>query len=130
MSPATTAKQIVAKIPARVGLLADIAEAIREAGVNITALSAYERDGDGKFLIVTDDNAAAAAALSRFSGEVREKDVLMVTLRNTPGALETATRALAEAGINIEYVYGTTNMSDTATLIFKTSDDAKALGLL
>lgn len=127
---ARIARQLVATMPARIGLLADILEAIRGEGVNMLAISAYERDGEGKFLIVTEDNQTAADALNRFSGQVGEKDVLLVEMENKAGALGEAARALAEGGVNIEYVYGTTTAGDTATVVFKTSDDLKALSLL
>jgi hypothetical protein len=121
--------EIVAKLPARVGLLADISAAIRQAGVNITAVSAYERNGEGKFLLVTSDNAKAVEALVAMGAETKDKAVVSVEMPNRPGALEETTRKLADAGINIRYVYGTTG-ADSATLILRTDDDAKAVGLL
>ena len=116
-------------MPARVGLLADVTDAIGRAGVNITAISAYERDGEGKFLLVTGDNGKALDALHRLNAEVREKGVILLELDNRPGALEEATRKLAEADVNIEYVYATVGKSDKATVVLKTSDDQRALGL-
>jgi len=122
-------QEIVVKMPARVGLLADISAAIRQVGVNITAVSAYERDGEGKFLLVTTDNAKAVQALAAMGAQATEKTVVSADMPNRPGALEEAARKIADAGINIDYIYGTTN-ADSATLILKTDDDAKAAGLL
>lgn len=134
MQSARMNNQLVAKMPARVGLLADVTDAVKSAGVNITALSAYERDGQGKFLLVTDDNAKATAALARLNAEVKEKSVIEVDLTNEVGALQAVSRKLAEAGINIDYVYattcGVTCSCDTTTAVIKTDDDAKAVGLL
>jgi hypothetical protein len=129
MASARLAKELVAKIPARVGLLADVTEAIRQAGVNIVAVSAYERDGVGKFLLVTSDNAAATAALGRLNAEVTEKPVVTIDMPDEPGALEKAARTIAEAGINIRYAFGTAAGSGLSTIVFKTDDDAKAAGL-
>jgi hypothetical protein len=128
MATARMATQIAATIPARVGLLADVCEALHASGVNITAISAYERDGIGKFLMVTSNNAEAAKALSRLNADYLEKPVLAVELANEPGALEEATRAMAEAGINVEYCYGTVS-GPTAVVVFRTSDDMRALSL-
>jgi len=122
--------QLVCSMPSRVGLLADIAEALRKAGVNITAFSAYERDGEAKFLMVTSDNAKATEALGRLNAKVREKSVVAVDMPNKPGALEEITKKIAEAGINIEYSYGTAGAADVATVVLKTADDAKAASLL
>jgi hypothetical protein len=122
-------QEIVVKMPTRVGLLADISAAIRQVGVNITAVSAYEREGEGKFLLVTSDSAKAVQALSAMGAQITEKTVVSADMQNRPGALEEAARKVADAGINIDYIYGTTN-ADSATLILKTDDDAKAAGLL
>lgn len=128
MSKARMASQIAATIPARIGLLADVCEALREASVNVTSISAYERDGIGKFLLVTSNNAEAMKALSRLNADFVEKPVLEVELPNEPGALEEAARTMAEAGINVEYCYGTVS-GGTALVVFRTSDDRKALSL-
>jgi len=122
-------KEIVAKMPTKVGLLADISAAMRQVGVNITAVSAYEREGEGKFLLVTSDSAKAVQALAAMGAQTTEKTVVSADMPNRPGALEEAARKIADAGINIDYIYGTTN-ADSATLILKTDDDAKAAGLL
>jgi hypothetical protein len=128
MAKARMAAQLAATIPARVGLLADVSESLHASGVNITALSAYERDGIGRFLMVTSNNAEAAKALSRLNADYVEKPVLAVELANEPGALEDAARTLAEAGVNVEYCYGTVS-GTTAVVVFHTSDDTKALSL-
>jgi hypothetical protein len=122
-------KEIVAKTPTKVGLLADISAAMRQVGVDITAVSAYEREGEGKFLLVTSDSAKAVQALAAMGAQTTEKTVVSADMPNRPGALEEAARKIADAGINIDYIYGTTN-ADSATLILKTDDDAKAAGLL
>ena len=130
MTSARTAMQLVCSVPTKVGLLADIAEGLRLAGVNILAISAYERDGMAKFLMVTSDNAKATEAICGIGAEVNEKSVLVVSMPNTPGALEVAARKIAEAGINIEYTYGTAGAADMATVVVKTADDEQAARLL
>ena len=109
--------------------MADATAAIKATGVNIAAISAYERDGEGKLLLVTDDNAKAAQALARLNAEVREKGVLLVDLEDRPGTLEAAARTLAEADIKVEYAYGTAVPGGVARVVMKTSDDQRALGL-
>ncbi|HEX9093802.1 MAG TPA: ACT domain-containing protein [Coriobacteriia bacterium] len=129
MATARMASQIAATIPARVGLLADVCDALSKAGVNIASISAYERDGVGKFLLVTSDNAKAMAALGRLNAESAEWPVLVVEMENRPGALEAIARTMAEAGINVDYCYGTVAADSNATVVFRTSDDMKALSL-
>jgi hypothetical protein len=130
MPSALIAKELVASLPAKLGLLAEVAAAVRGKGVNIKAVSAYERDGEGKFLLVTDDNAKAAEALESMGATPREKSVVMVEMEDRPGALEEACKTLADAGINIEYVYGASGLVGKARLVFSTSDDERAVKLL
>jgi hypothetical protein len=131
MSSARLTKHVVAKMPSRVGLLADVAETIHAAGVNIMAVMAYEMDGRGEFMFLTSDNAKAAEALGRLNAEVSEETVIAVEMPNEPGSLEDAARKMAEAGINVGYVYGTAARGDgSATVVFRTSDDEKAAALL
>ncbi len=130
MTSARTAMQLVCSVPTKVGLLADIAEALRLADVNIIAISGYERDGQAKFLMVTTDNAKATAAICGVGADVREKSVVVVDMPNKPGALEVAARRIADAGINIEYTYGTAGAADMATVVLKTADDEQVARLL
>ena len=130
MPSAMIAKELVASLPARVGLLAEVAAAVRAADINIRAVSAYERDGEGTFLLVTDDNAKAAEALKSMGASPREKSAVLVDVEDRPGALEEAAKTLADAGINIEYVYGASGLVGKARLVISTSDDVRAAGLL
>src|SRR5450759_2206740 len=82
MPSALIAKELVASLPAKLGLLAEVAAAVRGQGVNIKAVSAYERDGEGKFLLVTDDNAKAAEALKSMGATPREKSVVLVEMED------------------------------------------------
>lgn len=130
MSTGRSTEQLVCSMPTRVGLLADVAEALRQAGVNITAISAYEREGEGKFLMVTDDNAKATEAVARLGAEVRTRGVVVVEMPNRVGALDEVARKVAEAGVNIDYVYGTGGGADVATVIFATDDDDEVVELV
>ena len=98
--------------------------------VNILAISAYERDDGAKFLMVTSDNARAIEALGSLGAYIHEKSVVIVDMPNKPGALEVAVRKIADAGINIEYTYGTAGAADMATVVFKTADDEQVARLL
>ena len=125
MYSARTINHLVTKMPSRVGLLADMATAVRQVGVNLTAILAYEMDGMGEFMFATSDDEKAAEALTAFGAEVSNEDMVSVDLPNELGALESITRKIADAGINISYAYGTTGTgTDTATIVFRTDDPA------
>lgn len=128
--PASITKELVASLPAKTGLIADVTAAIRTAGVNLEAISAYESDGLGRFLIVTDNNTRAAIALELMGAKPYEKQVVLADIENRPGALEEVTRMLSDAGINLEYVYGASGIVGNARFVLATTDDEKACSLL
>ena len=130
MVTARIAKELVFKTPTRVGLLADVAEALASAGVNITAIGAYDKDGMGEFLLVTSDEATAAATLAGLGGDVTETEVVVVVVDNEPGALASVARRVADAGINISQVHATTSGGAQAMVVLRSDEDARIVELL
>lgn len=118
------------QMAARVGLLADIAEALSEAGVNIIGVCAYEMEGAGDFMLVVSDAMRAKAALEAYGAEVSIDTAVTAELADRMGALAEASRRLADAGINVEFTFGSACGGDRATIVFKTSDDEAAVAAL
>ena len=55
----------------------------------------------------------------------------MLTLENAPGALQRVSAHLAEAGINIQYAYGTTDLAGRGgALVLRVSDIERAVQVL
>ena len=127
MKNARVITQLVCAMPTKVGLLADIAEALAAADVNVTAMCAYESDDRGEFMLVTSDNAKATQALEAMGGEVTTQSAVAVDMPDRPGALAEVARAIGDAGINIQYTYGSTTQQESATIIFSTADDEYAV---
>ncbi len=72
----TMEKEIVIKVPDKVGTTMLVAGAIAEADVNITAICGYSVDNDGHLRVVTSDNAKALDALVKAGFEAEEHDVV------------------------------------------------------
>ncbi|MDH4139663.1 MAG: ACT domain-containing protein [Coriobacteriia bacterium] len=126
MANASIARQVVCSMPTKVGLMADIAEALGGAGVNVSGVCAYEDEGKGVFMLVTDDNAKTAGVLRSMGGTVEEQGVVAIDMPNTPGALASAARAIAGAGINVLMAYGSTGSSPSAIVYLSTADNVAA----
>jgi hypothetical protein len=124
MAKAVKSKQLIFSLPNKVGLLSEVASAIAAANVNIEAVCAYER-GYGYFMMVTDNNTKAKKVLSKMGAEVHVEDVLSVEVPNKVGQLEKVAKKIAEAGIDIHFVYGSPGKGKTATLVLKTANDRK-----
>jgi len=126
----TKAKQIGFSLPNKVGLMTEVAEALAAAKVNIEAICAYEMEDDGYFMLVTDDTAKAKKALSKLTKEILSDDVFYVEVPNKPGQLGAVSRKLSDAGIDVQYIYGSPGKGRTAVLVFKTDNDRKAMKAL
>lgn len=97
--------EFTVSIANRPGRLADLAEALGEAGINIEALAAFGNDGEAVIHMMTDDEPTTRAVLRRMGVRFTERAVLTTVLPHRPGALAALTRQLADANINIEAVY-------------------------
>ena len=81
--PRTT--QLVLTLRSRPGVLADIARALAEAGVNITALCAGDAAGRGKIRILVNNAVKARRALRAAGYRPVEEPAFVVRMRNRSG---------------------------------------------
>ena len=101
--------------------LAAVAEALGGVGVNIEAISAYGRDNEAIFRVITNDYTTAAKSVSKVPGvkNVKEADVIIFKLINRPGELGKITRKLANRGVNLESLYIVTRKQDFTEIAIK-----------
>lgn len=130
MAKAKKVKQLSFSLPDRVGLLSEVSTALAGAKVNVFAVCAYGMDERASILLTVDSPAKAKKALAGLGVEIVEEDIIGVELPNKVGKLQKVAKKIADAGINIEYVYGTTSTGKTSVCLFKTSDDAQAVKLI
>ncbi|OGW56762.1 MAG: hypothetical protein A3D21_02600 [Nitrospirae bacterium RIFCSPHIGHO2_02_FULL_42_12] len=130
MAKAKKIKQISFTLPNRVGLLSEISSAITKAKVNINAVCGYEMDNMAYFMLVTESYPKTKKIISSMTSEFKEEDVIAVEMPNKPGALDGVTKRIADAGIDIHYMYGTAFGGRSSTCVFKTADDKKAIKVI
>lgn len=87
------------------GELAKVAEILGRNGVNIKAISSERSRNEPMVRIVTDDEATAAAALTRATIRFERRDVLSVRMLDRPGELGKIARKLARAMVNVNSIY-------------------------
>jgi len=129
MVKARKVKQLSFSLPNKIGLLSEVTGALAAANINIEAICAYER-GYGFFMMVTDNPAKAKKVIEKMEGMVHLEDALAVDLPNKVGQLEKVTTAVAKAGIDIHFVYGSPGDGKKGVMILKTAHDGKAMKLL
>jgi hypothetical protein len=118
-----TVKQISVFLENRKGQLNEITKILAQAGINLLALNIAETTEYGIVRIIVDDVAAATDALIGAGMVVKVSDVSRVTISNSVGGLNSALQKIADAGIDIEYMYSmVSGDSENADMVFKTAD--------
>lgn len=127
--PTTT--QLVISGKSRPGVLAQVAQVLGEAKVNIKAFSAPEVTGTGKLRLLVADLERARAALKAAKIKFVEETALLLSLENKPGALKEVADLLTKARINIKCGYCTPSREGKRAIVVLTvSHTAKALIIL
>ncbi len=124
------AKQLILSHENRPGMLAQIAQVLGDAKVNIIACLTSTSGTEGITHLVVDNTDNAKKAFARAALRCREEDVLQVELPNTPGELAKLATKLADQNINITLGYQTsTEGSGKASMVLVVSDLDKAAGI-
>jgi hypothetical protein len=100
-------KDLAIALENRPGALADIGEALGQAGVSIEGGGAWVVGGTGAAHFLFHDAAVAKKALEAAGIRVlEEREVVVQRLKQAvPGQLGKLSRRMAEAGVNIEVLY-------------------------
>lgn len=100
------ARDLTVMLVDKPGALADLAETLGEAGINIHGGCGLTVGGKGEMHILIDDVAKVRTVLMEKGIEAGEdREVLVVSFAPKTGELGNKARALAKAGVNIELVY-------------------------
>ena len=91
------------RLPNSPGALAGVCRLLSDERVNVMAMAL---EAGGQLRMVVDNHVHAGAILREHHHQVTERDVLVTSVPNTPGALAPALRLISDAQINIEYAYG------------------------
>jgi len=104
------------------GALARLCQALAEDKVNVLAMNL---ESSGVLHLVPDNPVHAAGLLRDRDYALEERDVLYVQLPNGPGAIGSATRMLADAGVNIDYAFASAITDDQMTALIVAVNDAQ-----
>ena len=92
-------------LPNRPGSLANLAERLAAAGINIEALAAMGAELAGTLRLIPDDAVATRRLLEQHGIPFEERRVITSMLPDRPGSVAAFTRQMADAGINIDAMY-------------------------
>lgn len=116
--------------PNEPGILGRVLGTLANAGVNLKALNVYSEGEKGFFLLVTSDNKKAQKCLKILGYDVISSSVVTVLIEDRIGAGAEVGALLGNAIIDVEYCYGSSAGTGKAFLVFKTSDNKKAVETL
>ncbi|MCP3875623.1 MAG: ACT domain-containing protein [Desulfobacteraceae bacterium] len=122
------AEQISIFIENKEGRLAEVTAILRDANVNIRALSLADTTDFGVLRLIVDDNEKAEKVLKKEGFTVGKTQVLAVEVKDKPGGLNSVLDPLYENEVNVEYMYAFANpQCKNAIMIFRFDDHDKAL---
>lgn len=120
----------------RPGTLADLSEALGDAGINIEGICGFTREikgsEDREFVthvahILVDDATPAKRALKSAGIKIEEeREAVVIEMKDRPSELAAVTRRMANSGVNIEFFYTATR----TRMVLGVSDTEKACKLL
>ena len=113
--------ELTLRLPNSPGALAGVTRLLSDERVNILAIAL---ETGGQLHLVVDNHVHAAAVLREHHHQVTERDVLITSVPNAPGALAPALKLVSDANINVEYAYGGGADAGPTALVVLGVDDA------
>jgi hypothetical protein len=124
-------EQISVFLENKPGALAEVTRILGETGVNIRALSLADTKDFGILRLIVNDNEKAKEVLVQKGLTVRKTEVVAVEVPDRPGGLADIMKVLAEARINVEYLYAFVQQSgENAIIIFRFDETDRAIAVL
>ena len=123
--------QISVFLENRTGQLAEITALLANEQVDIRAISIAETADYGLARMIVDDSYKASAILLEHGDILSMTPVYAVQVPDKPGGLTELLHILAEAHVDVEYMYSLfTHDKDNAYMVMRVSDEAKFLSAL
>ena len=120
-------KQLTVFVENTQGSLVNITETLAQKGVNLRALSIADTKDFGLLRLIVNDNDTAASVLQEKGYILKITEVIGVKIGDQPGKLSKALSILAEAGVNVEYLYAFMARTERhAYVVLRPTDNAAA----
>ncbi len=123
-------KQIAVFLENEEGKASACCKVLKDAGINLLALSIADTQDFGILRILTCDNEKALQALKSVGYLASLVELVGVEVPNQSGALADLLILLGESGINVEYMYSYAEADGHAKIAFKTATPEKAVEIL
>lgn len=123
--------QISVFLENRTGQLAEITRLLADAGIDIRAISIAETADYGLARMIVDDSHKASAILLQHGDILSMTPVWAVEVPDHPGGLAEVLHILAEAHVDVEYMYSLfTHREGRAYMVMRIADEPRFLSTL
>lgn len=116
--------------PERPGTLADVTELLAARGVNITDMEVVEDEAHGIIRLLAEPYDVALRALTEGGWHALSEGVLLIRLKDEPGAIARVAARFREPAVNVTSLRILRRHAGWATVGLSTSDNALARTLL
>lgn len=126
-----TANQLSIFMENKPGQLVKVTEELKKTGIDIRAMSLADTKDFGIVRMIVSDIEKAQKALKEKGFMSTITKVLCVAMNDTPGGLSSVTKLLADAQVNIDYLYACiTVVGKDAYIIMHVDNEKKASDVL
>ena len=122
--------RIIVMAKNEVGVLADISQALADAGINIETISAEALKEQGVITLTTDSHDDALRVLTGAGFKAVSDDSLILRLPDEPGALAKVAGRFKDAGVNIHSLHIVERQGDHTIVALAAEDRAQAEALV
>ncbi len=123
-------KQIAVFLENKEGKASACCKLLKEAGVNLYAISIADTTDFGILRLITADNALALSTLKGAGYIASEVELVGIEVPDKAGALAEVLIALGEARVNVEYMYSYAGVDGQAKIALKTAAPQMAISVL
>ena len=124
-------KQLSIFVQNKSGKLAASLAVLRDNGIDVRALTIADTPDFGILRLLVDDAAKAEKVLGEHGFLVQSTEVVVVPVHDERGGLASLLEPMAEAGVNIEYMYSLiARDAKDAYMVFRVTDSAAFLAML
>ena len=117
--------RIVVMAENQVGVIADITTTLANAGINIESINTDASSEHEAVVLTTDNTDRALYVLNQAGYKAVGDEVLVLRLKDEPGALARVAESLKQAGVNIQSMHILNRQSGYAMIALTTDDRAR-----
>ena len=119
-------KRIVIVADNEVGVIAGITRVLADGGINLEGLNVETTGEQGTIVLNADDTDHALALLNQAGYKAVGDDIIVLRIRDEPGALATVAESLKQANVNIQSLHILGRSDGLATVALTTDDRERA----